>query len=172
MGILICGLNGAGKSTLGKALAKRLSFQFIDIEDLYFYKDNPEYTYGDHRSIDEVINLLNNYIEKNKNFIFTAVKGIYGEKLISNLDYIILLEAPKQIRQERIEKRSFEKFGNRILHGGDLYEKENTFFNKVSNRPENFVTEWLKDIDCPVIHIDGTKDIESNVEYLASALKI
>ena len=38
--ILVCGLNGAGKSTLGKALAEALHYQFIDIEDIYFPKDN------------------------------------------------------------------------------------------------------------------------------------
>ena len=50
MGILICGLNGVGKSTVGKALAVRLSYQFIDNEDLYFPKDDPDYKYNDPRS--------------------------------------------------------------------------------------------------------------------------
>ena len=39
--IIVCGLNGAGKSTLGKALAEKLNYRFIDIEDIYFPKDNP-----------------------------------------------------------------------------------------------------------------------------------
>lgn len=43
MGIIICGLNGIGKSTLGKAFAKKLHFYFIDIENLYFPKTNPNY---------------------------------------------------------------------------------------------------------------------------------
>ena len=37
-GILVCGLNGSGKSTFGQALAKKLNYHFIDIEDLYFEK--------------------------------------------------------------------------------------------------------------------------------------
>lgn len=41
MGIIICGLNGTGKSTFGKALAEKLHFHFIDIENLYFPKTNP-----------------------------------------------------------------------------------------------------------------------------------
>ena len=43
MGIIICGLNGTGKSTFGKALAEKLHFHFIDIENLYFPKTNPNY---------------------------------------------------------------------------------------------------------------------------------
>ena len=41
-GIIIVGLNGAGKSTLDKALAKELGFYFIDNEDRYFPKNNPD----------------------------------------------------------------------------------------------------------------------------------
>lgn len=36
--LIICGLNGAGKSTLAKALAKKMDYHFIDIEDVYFQK--------------------------------------------------------------------------------------------------------------------------------------
>ena len=46
MGIIICGLNGTGKSTLGKALAEKLHFHFIDIENLYFPKTNPNKIYA------------------------------------------------------------------------------------------------------------------------------
>ncbi|MGN1118032.1 MAG: AAA family ATPase [Acutalibacteraceae bacterium] len=171
MGILICGLNGAGKSTLGKALADEIQYRFIDIEDLYFYKTNPEYDYDTHRSIYDVIGLLNELIDSNKNFVFTAVRGDYGEKLTSNLEYVILLEAPKKVRLERLKKRTFDRFGDRIIPGGDLYERENAFLIKVKNRPENYVTDWLKNINCPVIRADGTKTVEYNVKYITSFIK-
>ena len=45
-GIIVCGLNGSGKSTLGKALAEKLDFHFIDNENLYFPKTNPNYVYS------------------------------------------------------------------------------------------------------------------------------
>ena len=35
-GIAIVGLNGSGKSTLGHALAKKLGYYEIDVEDYYF----------------------------------------------------------------------------------------------------------------------------------------
>ena len=38
MGILICGLNGVGKSTIGRILAQRLTYAFIDSEELFFSK--------------------------------------------------------------------------------------------------------------------------------------
>ena len=54
-------------------------------------------------------------------FVFAAVKGDYGEKLIAALDCIILVNAPKTARSQRVRERSFHKFGDRILPGGDLY---------------------------------------------------
>lgn len=52
-GIVICGLNGAGKSTLGKALAEKLDFYFIDNEDLFFPKTDPNYIYASPRTHEE-----------------------------------------------------------------------------------------------------------------------
>ena len=53
--IIVCGLNGAGKSTLGKALAEKLNYRFIDIEDIYFPKDDPNYMYLNPRPFEEIL---------------------------------------------------------------------------------------------------------------------
>jgi len=170
MGILICGLNGTGKSTLGRILADRMGYEFIDNEDLFFLKTDPSYTFSSPRSEEEVIRLLEDKISGNNRFIFAAVKGNYGDRLIALLDYIVLIEVPKQIRSNRVRDRSYQKFGDRILPGGDLYEKENKWFSLTDNRPDTYVTDWLETLDCPVIRIDGTLPVEKNVNYLLSVL--
>lgn len=80
-GIIICGLNGTGKSTLGKALAEKLNFYFIDNEDLYFHKTDSIYIYADPRTHEEVEELLFDEIKAHGNFIFSSVKGDYGESV-------------------------------------------------------------------------------------------
>ena len=170
MGILICGLNGTGKSTLGRILADRLGYEFIDNEDLFFPKADPSYAFSGPRSKEEVIRLLEERIGENSRFIFAAVKGNYGDKLISALDHIILIEVPKQIRSQRVRDRSYQKFGDRILPGGDLYVKENNWFSLTDSRSETYVTDWLETVDRPVIRIDGTQPIEENVDYLDGEL--
>ncbi len=170
MGILICGLNGVGKSTLGKLLAQRLGWQFIDNEDLYFPKIDERYAYSDPKSKEEVIRLLEERIEKDRRFVFAAVKGDYGEKLASLLDYAIVVEVPREIRLARVRERSFRRFGERIREGGDLAERENAWFSLVESRPEDYVETWLKSVICPVIRVDGTRPIEENVAHLASVL--
>ena len=170
MGILICGLNGTGKSTLGRLLADRMEYKFIDNEDLFFPKTDPSYMFSNPRSKEEVIKLLEEKISRNNQFIFAAVKGNFGDRLIASLDYIVLIEVPKQIRSKRVRDRSYQKFGDRILPGGDLYEKESKWFSLTDNRPDTYVTDWLETLDCPVIRIDGTLQIEENVDYLACFL--
>ena len=170
MGILICGLNGVGKSTLGKRLAERLDWRFIDNEDLYFPKTDAKYTYSDPRGKAEVIRLLEEQVESDPRFVFAAVRGDYGEKLISLLDFIVVIDVPREIRLARVRERSLRKFGERILAGGDLAERENAWFTQVERRPEDDVEKWLETVDCPVIHVDGTRPVEENAAYLASVL--
>ena len=169
MGILICGLNGAGKSTLGRMFADRIGYEFIDNEDLFFPKTDAEYCFSNPRS-KEVIRLLEKKIEGNNRFVFAAVKGDYGNKLLSSLDHIVLIDVPKQIRSQRVRSRSFSKFGNRILPGGDLYEREEAWFSLTDSRSEDYTTKWLETVNCPVIHIDGTLPVQQNIDYLVSVL--
>ena len=155
MGILVCGLNGAGKSTLGRMLAGRMGYKFIDNEDLYFPKADSSYMFSCPRSEEEVIRLL---------------EEIISEKLIASLDRIILVEVPKQSRSRRIRDRSYQKFGNRILPGRDLYERENKWFSLADSRPESYVSDWLETVDCPVIRVDGTLPAGENADFLVSVL--
>lgn len=127
-GIVICGLNGAGKSTLGKALAEKLDFYFIDNEDLFFPKTDPNYIYASPRTREEAEKMLFHAIKVHENFVFAAVKGDYGESIYPFFQYAVLIDTPKDIRVQRVKKRSFQKFGNRMLPGGDLHEQEEKFF--------------------------------------------
>lgn len=166
MGIIICGLNGSGKSTLGKALAEKLNYNFIDIEDLYFSKTDQNYIYASPRTREEVEKLLLCEIKANENFVLASVKGDYGEAIYPFLQYIVLIDVPKDIRMQRVKNRSFQKFGSRMMPGGDLYEQEKRFFDLVESRTESMVEEWVNTINCPVIRVDGTKPIEKNLSYI------
>lgn len=170
-GIIICGLNGSGKSTLGKALAEKLDFHFVDTEDLYFPKTNPNYVYSSPRTHEEVEKLLFDEIKAHENFVFASIKGDYGKQIPPFFQYAVLIDVPKDIRIQRVKNRSFQKFGNRMLIGGDLYEQEEKFFEFVKSRPENTVEEWIQSLKCPIIRIDGTKPIEENVYFIIKQLQ-
>ena len=170
-GIIVCGLNGCGKSTLGKTLARKLHFHFIDNEDLYFPKTDPNYIYASPRTREEVEKLLWGEIRAYENFVFTSVKGDYGETIYPFFQYVVLIDVPKDIRIQRVKNRSFQKFGERMLLGGDLHEQEEKFFDFVKSRSENTVEEWVQSLKCPVLRIDGTKPIEENVDFIMEQIQ-
>ncbi len=170
-GIIICGLNGSGKSTLGKALAEKLDFYFIDNEDLYFPKTDPNYIYASPRDRKEVEKLLFHELNTHENFVFASVKGDYGKNIYPFFRYAVLIDVSKDIRAQRVRNRSFQKFGNRMLTGGDLYEQEERFFDFVKSRPENTVEEWIQSLKCPIIRVDGTKPIKENVDFITERLQ-
>ena len=171
MGILLCGLNGVGKSTIGKILAERMEYLFIDNEELYFPKTDTSYEFANPRTKEEAIAILEEKIKENDRFIFAAVKGDYGEKLPEKISKVVLIEAPKETRMERVKMRSAKKFGDRIQDNGDLKQDENSWFEKVAGRTEDYVTKWLENVYCPIIHIDGSASVEENVNYLLSVLQ-
>ena len=170
-GIMICGLNGSGKSTLGRSLAEKLQFYFIDNEDLFFPKTDPNYLYASPRTHEEVEKMLFHEIKVHENFVFAAVKGDYGEAIYPFFQYVILINAPKDIRLQRVKNRSFQKFGSRMLPGGDLHKQEESFFEFVKYRSENVVEEWIQLLNCPILRIDGTKPIEENIDFIINQIK-
>ena len=120
MGLIICGMNGSGKSTLGRALAEALGWRFIDNEDLYFPKVDPDHPFAAQRTQDEVEQLLLAEVRRDDHFVFAAVRGNYGEAVLPYYKAAVLVEVPRDIRLQRVKARSYAKFGERMLPGGDL----------------------------------------------------
>ena len=170
IGIQICGLNGCGKSTLGKALAERIGFYFIDNEFLYFSRPNADEPYANPKSRTEVEKLLMDEVSKHPDFVFSAVKGDYGQDIVPMYNYVVVIEVPRKIRSQRVRNRSFQKFGSRMLMGGDLHNQEEAFFKMVDSRQEDYIENWLHGLNCPIIRVDGTKPIEENVAYIIQAI--
>lgn len=102
-GIIVCGLNGSGKSTLGKALAEKLDFHFIDNENLYFPKTNPNYVYSSPRTREEVEKLLFSEIKAHENFVFASVKGDYGEHIYPFFRYAVLIDVSRIFGYNELE---------------------------------------------------------------------
>lgn len=169
-GIMVCGLNGSGKSTLGKALAERLGYYFIDNETLFFPKTDPSYMFASPRSKKEVEKLLAEEVKEHENFVFAAVKGNYGEEVLPKYKYIVLIEVSKDIRVRRVRERSFQRFGSRMLPGGDLYEQEEAFINMISARTGRYVEEWIDSMESFVIRVDGTRPVRENVKNIVKQI--
>lgn len=167
MAVIICGMNGSGKSTLGRALAEHLGWRFLDNEDLYFPKTDPVRPFAGERTQDEVKQLLLEALRQDEQLIFASVRGNYDDAALPYYKAAVLVEVPREIRLARVKERSFRKFGERMLPGGDMYESEQRFFDIVAARPEDYATRWLNGLDIPVLRVDGTRPVGENITIIA-----
>lgn len=168
-GICICGLNGSGKTTLAASLSRSLNYKLMDIEDYYFLPSDVPYSRP--RTKEEVIPLVLEDIHENPCFVFASVKGDMTHEINAKYDLVVYLDVPKEIRMERIKKRAFDKFGDRVLIGGDMYEQEEAFFKMASERDDTAIKAWLDTLPCKVLRLDGTKDINDNVKMILEEIK-
>jgi len=173
-GISINGCAGSGKTTIGRELAARLAYPLLDLDDYYWNWDT-KLPYQGLRSKDEVIRLLERGMAKHPRFVMA---GSIGSKLWDFvnplLDLAVLLHTPKSICLERAKNRAFEKWGNAVLVGGDLHENHLKFYETI----EQYFTgenpsyslqrheKWAQELNCPVLQLDGTRDIDKNVDEI------
>lgn len=164
-GIAIVGLNGSGKTTLGRVLVEKLGYFRIDVEDYYFPAEG---AFDSPRGRDEVERLMLADIKEHGDFVLSAVCADFAA-IEPFYELIVYLEAPKEERMKRIRRRSIDRFGERVLPGGDLYESEENFFAFAEKRTPEKVEKWIKESSCRCVRINSCKRVE---EIVAEVLQL
>lgn len=163
-GIIITGLNGCGKSTVCRLLAEKLNYFSIDVEDYFFIKS--DIPYSKFHTHEQTRKLMLGDILKNKNYVMATVNCDWGDEITSTYKFAVVLKAPLDIRMRRIEEREYRKFGNRVLKGGDLYESQQKFHNKVLKRTDEHMAKQMQYITCPVLELDATRPLQDTVDII------
>lgn len=153
--IIILGANGSGKSTLGRELARVLNFAHIDVEDYYFYHTDIPYTAL--RQAEERNAMLLSDMKKHGSFVMSGDIAGWGEVFLTGFDLVIFLAVPTDIRIKRIEKREYKRWGDRVRHGGDMYEQHLKFVVFAASRDIPQLEQKASLYSCPILHIGGMK---------------
>lgn len=127
----IYGASGAGSTTLGEALCKKMNYELIDTDD-YFWKYPKMPDMQIKKMYEDMINTNKNGIVITGSFWNWNTDYTY---LLDKIDVFVRTMLNSEIRIARLEKRELERYGERILEGGDLYEKHINFI------------KWAKDYD-------------------------
>lgn len=168
--ILVCGGNGAGKSTLARALAQALNYPCLDIEDYYFPDRSGDAAYTDARSKEDAYAALLADMQRLDRFALAAVQLDLSPQMRSRLDCAVFIDVPAKVRMARIRARSYEKFGVRMLPGGDLHAQEEAFFRKAKARSMDDLLVWLQQTQLPLFTVDGTQPPSCSVQKICNWL--
>lgn len=173
-GILIFGSAGAGKATLGRTVSAKLGFAHVNTDDL-FWRTGMKYPYTLMLPREERKVRLVNALWDKGNFVLSGNLDTISDHFEPMFDLVVYLTTNTHIRLERLQKREYEKFGERILEGGDLYPMHKRFLDMAARYDTNGMpnadahAEWAKTLSCPVIRLSGDMDPQVNAGIIAEA---
>jgi len=179
-GIILFGGMGVGDTTLGKAVAGTLGWPHIDLDDYIWLWDTP-LPFTKIRPRDEKIALLTEAISHHPHFVMSGSMFSFRKVFEPCFDLAVFLTAPAQVRSERIRKRELNRWGARVLPGGDMYEAEGSIHKdymacvrRYDEGPEELFSlaqheKWIRELPCPVLRLDGTRPVAENAARVIEA---
>lgn len=174
--IHIYGASGSGTSTLGRKISEELGYKFMDTDDYFWLPTDPQYTTK--RNKEERLALMKKDIAENKNVVISGSLVDWGDELIPMFTLVVRIVTDTEIRIERLKNREKQKFGNRIMPGGDMYTNHMEFIEwardydtgSVDMRSKAKHDEWEKLLRCKQIVLDGAGDLEENFKAIQAEI--
>lgn len=172
-GIIIIGPSGSGKTTLGKIAARKLGYPYFDVDD-YIWKQNTDSPYTQMYTRDEKISRLSKDIAPYEHFVMAGSMSSFHYAFDEMFEMMVLLYVSPDIRIERVHKRAIERFGERVLEGGDMYEAHMRFLNDNRRYEEDGSPnmreqkEWMENMSCVKIELDGAAELEKNADIIVN----
>ncbi len=163
--INVIGASGSGASTVGRSLASSLSFPHFDSDDYYHAQTDPPFRKP--RSPEERYALMIRDLRCDKNWVLSG--GVMGWTPCPKLKFtcIVFLYAETEVRIARLRRRERERFGSRILNGGDMHTTHEEFIDWASRYDLGDIDgktlarheEYLKAQNCPVLEFRGLMSV-------------
>ena len=176
--IHIFGASGSGTTTLGAKICAELGYTHLDSDDYLWLPTDPKYTTK--RDKAERVRLMKSDIVSADNVVISGSMVDWGDELIPQITLAIRLVTPADVRIARLRQRERENFGSRIDVGGDMYQNHKDFIEwaksydagDVNIRSKAMHDEWQKKLECKLIELDGTNDLNTNFEIVKKALSL
>lgn len=172
-GIMIFGPSGSGKTTLGRLVAQELGILFVDIDD-YLWRKDTAVPFSVMYSRAEKISGLMEAISQTDCFVMAGSMDSFHEHFDPFFVLAVHLTAPAEVRVSRVHQREYAAFGNKVLKGGDMYASHQRFLDDVAGYDSGggstsmaLHTKWADSLQCPVLRLDGSGELSSNVSIIA-----
>lgn len=172
----ITGASGAGTTTLAKAISDKYGYTHLDTDDFIWEPTDPPFSMLRDRKSRQ--NLLKEAINQAEKCVISGFMEGWGNMFIPRIDLIVYLHTDTTIRLERLRTREFQRFGARIKPGGDMYRNHEDFIKWAAAydvggleiRSKRLHEEWLKQVSCPIVRLDGASPCAENIKELEAYL--
>jgi len=171
--IHILGASGSGVTTLGQEIEQKHKYKWLDTDDYFWLPTEPPYTTK--RPIEERISLMEASIAENPKCTISGSLCGWGDVFIPKFQLVIFIYTSAEIRKERLIKRDYQRYGEERVHeNGDRHDEHIKFINwamdydngDMNMRSLENHEEWLKQITCPIIRLNGENPCEHNLALL------
>ena len=177
MKLLIFGASGSGTTTLGREIEKQTGFKHLDVDDYYWKKTQPPFQ-EKIPLIDRNKSLLSDF-EKHENVLVSGSMVSWGKEWQTAFDLVIFIYLNNEVRIERLEKREFERYGNKLLTDEKIKETSKDFIEwakkyedpNFDGRSLTIHNDWIKLLNCPVLRINGETELQTKTERVISEIK-
>ena len=174
-GIMIMGSSGAGKTTLGKLVAQELGYAFLDIDE-YIWKKDTATPFSAMYSRSEKISRIMDALTKCEHFVMAGSMDSFHEHFDPFFELVVHLHTDAQTRQKRVHERELERFGDRIMSGGDMHDHHEKFLSDIAGYDFGIGgctlqqhELWLQSLQCKVIKLDGADSLAKNTKKIIEA---
>lgn len=123
---------------------------------------------------EEKISRLNTDIAPYEHFVMAGSMSSFHYAFDDMFKMMVFLYVEPDIRIQRVHKRAIERFGRRVLEGGDMYEshmkflKDNRSYEEDGSPNMREQKEWMTNMSCVKIELDGATDLESNADIIVN----
>lgn len=168
----ITGGSGCGVTTLGGALAERIGAVHIDTDDHHWVATDPPYQVK--RPVPERLRRIAAEQTRTDRWVMSGTLDDWAEPATGELQLVVFLDVPVDVRLERLRERERARFGDAVLPGGAMHETNREFMEWAAQYDEGRMLgrsrprheRWLARLTVPVLRLDGRQRVEDLVERI------
>ena len=174
--IHIFGASGSSTTTLGRALAEHLRCPHFDTDTYFWMPTEPPFTQHRERPLRE--RLLMEDLTAYHGWVLSGSLCGWGDIAMSLFTLVVFLWIPRDLRMGRLYHRERERYGERMMPGGDMYEQSQAFLQwaaaydggDVTMRSRALHEQWLRTLPCPIVRIEGDNTTQEKINMLMTTM--
>ncbi len=173
--IHIFGASGSGTTTIAQGICRKINYLHFDSDNYFWLPTTAPFTVE--RDRQECMDLMKKDLQGHTQWILSGSITGWGEILLPLFDLVVFVYVPQDIRIERLKRREIERYGDRVLFGGDRYKESLDFIEwaaayDVGTRNGRNLSKheaWLEKITCPVLRIIND-DLEKSINKVIQSI--